>query len=170
MFHNLILLFFLPSHLPTQINTDHLICHFHNKYTTPGNQFTSKFGTLPFITPHSLYNTTLLHLYQELPFVNLTITILHTVTTFTTPGGPNGKQPSLSIVTYRLLSRITATAKVSSIQETSFCCVIIIKKSETRMPSNEVSHHFPCSGISPSYHNINIASSQHIVVHLNIRL
>jgi hypothetical protein len=34
MFHSLILLFFLPSHLPTQISTDHLICHFHNEYTT----------------------------------------------------------------------------------------------------------------------------------------
>jgi hypothetical protein len=34
LFHSLILLFFLPSHLPSYKSTHHLICHFHNKYTT----------------------------------------------------------------------------------------------------------------------------------------
>jgi hypothetical protein len=34
MFHSSVLLFFVPLHLQMYKSTHHLICHFHNKYTT----------------------------------------------------------------------------------------------------------------------------------------
>jgi hypothetical protein len=58
-FYSLILLFFLPSHLPTQISTGHQICHFHNKYNTPVQSVHIKRRNTSFYhTTHTFHHTT----------------------------------------------------------------------------------------------------------------
>jgi hypothetical protein len=42
-------------------------------------------------------------------------------------GGPNGKHRLLSIVAYCLLSRIIATARVSTIQKTPLSCAVLLR-------------------------------------------
>jgi hypothetical protein len=71
----LILLIFLPSHLPTLISTDHLICHFHNKYTTPVQSVHMKRRNTSFChTTNTFYHHT--HLVTQLFFTsNLTQTL-----------------------------------------------------------------------------------------------
>jgi hypothetical protein len=63
MFHSLIHLFFLPSHLPSYISTHHFICHFHNKYANHVQSVRIKRQKTVFITPHltTVHISPLLH-------------------------------------------------------------------------------------------------------------